>query len=313
MNSNKPFLFSIITPVYNRADCIIRCLESIHIQDFCSYELIVINDGSTDNTLEKIESYASQITNLKLVSYSNNKGVNYARNRGIEQAEGEFIIFLDSDDTFTSEALTVISNTINDCCDYPHYLFGVSDRVDDSTLPVRMHEYQFKDWLSGNVSGDFVHVIKPCCFKDLFFIEEFRIYEELNWLRVLRGNKKQLFVPTVVSNREREREDSVTRESNLDSKKNMQNTYDFICYFTEWYSEDYNSLGLSNKLQSQVKKGYLLGLALGETSRNIHMINQMECSSTARNFYKLLNKASLNSIFFRLIQTKSRYNQLMKN
>jgi glycosyltransferase involved in cell wall biosynthesis len=287
-------------------------MESVAEQDFNSYELIIINDGSTDDTLQKIKSVKSRFTNFKLISYPVNKGVNYARNRGIEKAVGKYIIFLDSDDTLTTRALFNIEKTISQNPDYSHYMFCVSDRINDITLPNEMHEYQYPDWLLGKVSGDFAHVIHPLCFEGLMFNEEFRIYEFLNWLRVLRQNKKQLYIPKVVMQRERNREDSVTRESSLDNKNSMQNNYNYIHLFIDWYRKDFETCKLSEILQAHIKKGFLLGLALGETSRNNELIKQMKCSENTKKVCKIVNKPYLSPLFYRMIQVKSKYNQIKR-
>jgi glycosyltransferase involved in cell wall biosynthesis len=83
---------SVIIPTLNRSTTIIRAIESILAQTFKNYEIIVIDDGSTDNTKELISSY-----DLKYV-FTENRGVSYARNLGVEMAKGEWIAFLDSDD-----------------------------------------------------------------------------------------------------------------------------------------------------------------------------------------------------------------------
>ncbi len=86
-------LVSIIIPTYQHAREIGLCLESIFSQTFSAYEIIVVNDGSTDNTLDVLEPYASRIT---LISQENCGG-NTARNRGYREAKGEYLLFCDAD------------------------------------------------------------------------------------------------------------------------------------------------------------------------------------------------------------------------
>jgi glycosyltransferase involved in cell wall biosynthesis len=306
-------LFTIITPVYNRADCIIRCIESVTKQIFDSYEMIVVDDGSTDNTLQEIKSISSKSIRLKLISYPENKGVNYARNRGIEKAQGKYIIFLDSDDILTNESLSTIESHITKYPEYSHYLFRVSDRANDKKLSNEICEYHFKDWLSGKVAGDFAHVIKPSCFNNLMFVEEFRIYESLNWLRVLRQNQKQLYIPSIVIERERDRFDSVTRESMLNNKNSILNNYNYLNQYVNWYREDFYKLKLSGILQTHLKKGFLLGLALGETKRNRELIKLIECSKFKCKLFEIINYRILSSIFYMLIKMKSIFNRLKRS
>lgn len=99
MNKRYP-LISIIIPAYNTADVILATLHSVEKQTYPHYEMIIINDGSTDNTQEILEHY--QTTNQKVIIYhQKNAGVSAARNKGIELAQGEFLSFLDSDDTYS--------------------------------------------------------------------------------------------------------------------------------------------------------------------------------------------------------------------
>ncbi|MFV0271037.1 MAG: glycosyltransferase family 2 protein [Macellibacteroides fermentans] len=92
----KP-LVSIIVPVYNTAPFLVNCLNSLVGQTYRNIELIVVNDGSKDNSLAIIEQYALSDMRVKVVNQEN-KGISGARNAGIEKASGEYILFVDSDD-----------------------------------------------------------------------------------------------------------------------------------------------------------------------------------------------------------------------
>lgn len=92
---------SVIIPTYNRAKYICEAINSLLNQTYKDYEIIVIDDGSTDNTKEIISGYKERI----LYIYQDNLGPAAARNRGIKIARGEYVSFLDSDDTFLPEKL----------------------------------------------------------------------------------------------------------------------------------------------------------------------------------------------------------------
>jgi len=95
-------IISIIVPAYNAERTILKTIESIQQQTFSNFELIVINDGSADRTLEVLDTVKDH--RLKIFSYQNG-GVSVARNRGIAHATGEFITFLDPDDLWTADKL----------------------------------------------------------------------------------------------------------------------------------------------------------------------------------------------------------------
>ncbi len=92
---------SVIIPTYNRARYVTAAIDSVLAQTFTDYEIIVVDDGSTDNTKEVLQSYKDKIHYI----YQPNKGVSAARNTGIKAAKGEWIAFLDSDDEWLPEKL----------------------------------------------------------------------------------------------------------------------------------------------------------------------------------------------------------------
>ncbi len=106
-------ILSFIVPTYNVDEFLAECLESLIKQDlsYDLYEIIVINDGSTDQSLNVAERYAKQNSNIKIVSQTN-KGLSMTRNRGIEEASGKYIWFIDSDDYITENCLQKIIGKI---------------------------------------------------------------------------------------------------------------------------------------------------------------------------------------------------------
>ena len=104
--------FSIIIPAYNAEAYLQRCLDSIFSQEFDDYEVIVINDGSTDGTAALLEEYASIHPNLQVLTQSN-QGMATARNRGLDAAQGDYILFVDSDDELMPHALSNLASQIN--------------------------------------------------------------------------------------------------------------------------------------------------------------------------------------------------------
>lgn len=101
---------SIIIPCYNVEKYIKECLDSILMQELKEFEIICINDGSTDNTLEILNSYKEKYSNIKIINQSN-KGLSTARNVGMKYAEGKYIYFVDADDFLSNDkALALIYN-----------------------------------------------------------------------------------------------------------------------------------------------------------------------------------------------------------
>lgn len=116
--------FSVIIPVYNRETCVHLAIESICKQDYPNWELILVDDGSTDKTAEICRKYAAADSRIRY-HYKRNGGVSSARNFGIQLARGEYILFLDSDDSLAGNCLRVLDSRIGVCCEKPDMLcFG---------------------------------------------------------------------------------------------------------------------------------------------------------------------------------------------
>lgn len=110
MTSPKSPQFSIIIPAYNVADYLPACLDSVLDQDFSDYEIILVNDGSTDATSKICDEY--QKNHQIKVIHQPNSGLSEARNSGVQKATGKYLIFLDGDDFLTPGALTKIATAL---------------------------------------------------------------------------------------------------------------------------------------------------------------------------------------------------------
>ena len=102
---NKKPTVSVIIPTYNRAHLVGRAIQSVLDQTYKDFELIVVDDGSNDNTEYIIKEFQKKDERIKYVAYKKNKGGSAARNAGIKSSKGEYIAFLDSDDEWLSEKL----------------------------------------------------------------------------------------------------------------------------------------------------------------------------------------------------------------
>jgi glycosyltransferase involved in cell wall biosynthesis len=104
-----PF-FSVVIPLYNKADYISNCLKSALNQSFQDYEIIIINDGSTDSSISIVETFTSD--KIKII-HQENSGASIARNNGVAEAKGTYIAFLDADDLWKTNHLQCLKNSID--------------------------------------------------------------------------------------------------------------------------------------------------------------------------------------------------------
>ena len=124
---------SIVIPTYNASSFIHRCIDSIMQQTHVDWEAIFINDGSTDNTLQILESYAQIDKRIKVFSQKN-QGPGVARNTGISLAQGRYIVFVDSDDIISPNYLSLLDAHEED-------LVFIDVQAVDAEGKVVRHEY----------------------------------------------------------------------------------------------------------------------------------------------------------------------------
>src|SRR5438067_8667389 len=144
-------LFSVIVPTFNRADFLVDTLESVFRQRFADFEIIVVDDGSTDGTIEYLRSLAGRVR----VCQQANRGAGPARNLGARHAQGKYLAFLDSDDLWFPWTLEIYRDAIREHHE-PSFIAGkphlFSDRLElDKAALVATRAEPFIDYLA---SGD---------------------------------------------------------------------------------------------------------------------------------------------------------------
>jgi glycosyltransferase involved in cell wall biosynthesis len=145
--------FSVLLPVYNRENYVRQAIDSVLSQTFRDFELLVIDDGSTDNSAEVLKSYGSK---LKLIQ-QRNQGPEIARNTAAALAQGEYLVFLDSDDVFLPFALETFDKVIR-AMDSPPLLLGSILLFRDGESPPQpappdtIEIFKFRNYASKTIS-----------------------------------------------------------------------------------------------------------------------------------------------------------------
>ena len=189
---------SVVIPVYKCEDTISKCIESILNQSYKNLEVILIDDGSPDNSGKICKEYSKRDNRVKVI-HKKNGGVSSARNLGIDEATGDYITFIDSDDTLELEAFEVLINEIsNNNLDlimfgmkFDYYIQG---RLVKSDIKVIENNLMFKD---GNIKNEFFNLynsnyLSSSCNKlirldliknnNIRFNEKLTIYEDLEFV-----------------------------------------------------------------------------------------------------------------------------------
>lgn len=191
---------SIIIPVYNTERFLPHCIESILAQTYKNFELILINDGSSDNSGAICDLYANQDNRIRVI-HKKNAGVSEARNTGIKKANGTWITFIDADDYINTNYLQSFENYLdNISCISIHkgmYLEYInSNRRDFAGISATITG-TISDYYSAEISG----IIDSPCFK-LFSLQIIKKYslkfdKHLSYGEDLLFNQKYLLVPDI--------------------------------------------------------------------------------------------------------------------
>ena len=144
MTERPDVFFSIIIPAYNLENYIGRAISSVLNQDFHNFELIVINDGSVDNTSVIINEYAKQHEKIIFLNHLKNESQHIVRINGVAIAKGQYILFLDGDDYYSDNALTDLYNEIQENPGYDFYEFGYLEQpARKSIFPLFLENNRF--------------------------------------------------------------------------------------------------------------------------------------------------------------------------
>lgn len=257
-------------PVYNTAEYLPKSIGSILNQKYTNFELLCINDGSTDNSLNVLEKYAFQDKRIVVIN-KQNEGVSEARNIGIEKAKGDYICFIDSDDAMPENALCAMIKTLhnNPSAKYVkgNNLVTTSDGKSVVTKWAIPRE-PFSDRLLS--SEDFWHYIdltRPCVWGILF---------DLNYIR-----ENELYFDTSIDFGE----DALFLAQYIDNVPGVyiaEPTYDYL--FARSGSLCNNSGRMSKEFYEKKAQG-----ALTATKKFYELSMQTDCTYRSESLKKYLN------------------------
>lgn len=245
LDANTKPLISVIVPVYNVQDYIKQCVESICEQTYRSLEIILVNDGSKDESRAKCEELARIDNRIKIIDKENG-GLSSARNAGIEVAKGKFVSFIDSDDyienTMIERLYTLLTESNADiaCCNF--------DSVNEQSEFISRHKIRFKGFEKYNKEKALELMLAEDYFKcfawnKLFhkaFFETIRfptgrLYEDIGTLyEIIKKSNTVTFASDTLYHY-RVRENSITRTEFNDKE------YDLLIPIRKIQSENNNN------------------------------------------------------------------------
>jgi len=183
-------LVSIITPMYNSERFIIETINSIILQTYPNWELLLIDDKSSDRTIEIANNFIKKYSNIKLLENEVNSGAAISRNKGINAAKGDYITFLDADDLWKPEKLEkqVAFMKANDC----DVSFSSYEQIDEQGMPLNklvqaLPILTYKKFLKSNYIGNLTGMYNA---KNLGKIMSPNLRKRQDWLIWLAAVKK---------------------------------------------------------------------------------------------------------------------------
>ena len=194
LQKSYSYKISVIIPVFNVCDYLEECLESVIAQTFQDFEIIIVDDGSTDDSLAIAKKFADFNKNIRIVTQKN-EGLSSARNAGLKEAKGEYIFFLDSDDKIAPETLEHLYNSVIKydtdvaICSF-QYFFSVKDQIHsiDTSWPLRFERDDGKYIVSEEIDKEICCVTWNKLYKHSI-IKEYNlkfpvglIHEDITWL-----------------------------------------------------------------------------------------------------------------------------------
>ncbi len=191
---------SIIVPIFNLEKYVEKCFHNIQQQTYKNWELIFINDGSTDNSLKICKICQAKDRRIKIIS-TENYGVSHARNIGIKNATGEFIMFMDGDDLIEPNTIECLVNKIEvskaDMCIAKY--FYKNDDIEISTL-INSDINDSKEIMKYHLTFEFVSslcfgIYKSKIIKKIQLNEKVKNYEDWEFMtKIIYNSKKIVFI-----------------------------------------------------------------------------------------------------------------------
>lgn len=227
--------FSIIVPVYKVEDYLRDCIDSIILQSYTDFELILVDDGSPDNCPQICDEYAEKDTRIRVI-HQKNKGLSGARNTGLDNTSADgYVVFIDSDDILYPDMLTKVANDIKNS-NYPDIVIGNITHWDGNTEKIMVDNDQYiknskqKTLLELNelYAADFVQI--PWMAYQTVYKNQFLKQNELKfdeniigaedcdfYLKVIEKANTYKLTPTVFVKYRFNRDDSIINAPNFNS------------------------------------------------------------------------------------------------
>ncbi len=243
--TKSKYKISIIVPIYNSEKTLIKCLDSILDQTFQDFELILINDNSSDNSLKICEEYTKKDKRIKIINHKKNFGVSAARNSGLDIAFGEYVGFVDSDDYVEQKMYEILYKNITSDDNIDISVCNINNLNNKKTKNINKNiildsEICMKYLFSGELLS--LYMVNKLYRKKLFDNIRFpigKIFEDtIITPQIFHHAHKIVYTSQKLYNYVKNPE-SITSNMNKDNYKNIIESGEFILNFAKKYYPKY--------------------------------------------------------------------------
>lgn len=302
-------LVSIIIPVYNTEKYLRKCLDSVVNQTYKNIEIILVNDGSTDESENICKEYENNYKNIKYIKKENG-GLSSSRNYGVKQATGEYICFIDSDDYIDENLIDNLKKYMEAEDDIIKYKlikidseYKNEEKISGPTFEEKSGEEAFNELYYQDV------MMQPAClylYKKSFWDEnnfsypEGKFHEDFARTSLIILKAKKVASTNIYGYYYYQSEKSITREK--DDKKDMQKAMDLLEHY-DYMVKEIDKYNISKETKDNVKKYYTncIILKVNELSKQnqkkyIKEIRKRKMIKNikVKNFKQLIKKIALN-------------------
>lgn len=262
MHKKESPLFSVIIPIHNSGKQLRKCLQSIREQTFTDYEVLLINDGSQDNSLEICHDFYNKDSRFKLFNQKN-QGVGVARNKGLTKSTGEYILFIDSDDWIDINYFESIQNNLKNSPDI--IMWGFYCETDKGTKIKQLNNgiNEDQNCISEiyNIKQKFIYgYVWACCFKNdiiknnnIKFPEDIFLHEDTIFTNIYCKYVKKLNVISALGYHYQQIGDSLSRNRYISSDEAYTVATKLFSSTKHWHNISY-----AYKFELDIYIGYLI-------------------------------------------------------
>jgi glycosyltransferase involved in cell wall biosynthesis len=252
---------SIIIPIYNREKVISRAVESVlkTKKSSLDVEIILVDDGSEDNSKKIMLEYSKKYNNIFSYFLDKNYGVNYARNYGILKSSGDFILFLDSDDSIYKETLICFEKILKKFPNQNLFFFQTQLYPSKKILSNVEKEgiFSYKDYLSDKIKGEFLPIFSKKILNKVTIDTSRYAFESIFWTQVIR-EFSVVISKKVLRKYYIDYDNRISKD--LFSIKNAQRRFNDYVHYLNLFGEDILKFKLNRKYAKLLKTIGVFGM-----------------------------------------------------